>query len=329
MIHRFPALCASAALLVLALAAVPVVSGDGAGANEVTAAAAGATLGAATDADASHLAAAGETISTCAECHDLSGPGYTRNPHLALNRDAALAAHYGVQNSCAGCHGDGTEHSETGEVDSIFGFGLDQPATVKSEQCLTCHADAHPRFFATAHAQAGLACTDCHTIHADGSRGLLTPPKDAIGAELAREIGRSSAACIDCHQQTQTQFAFNERHRLEEGILACVDCHSPHEPQARIRLGGFKQDTCVECHADKGGPFVFEHGAQRIEGCVACHTPHGSPNRHMLKFQSVADSCYSCHAAVPGFHTRFTSETICTNCHVSIHGSNFDAGFLR
>ncbi|MEO1088261.1 MAG: cytochrome c3 family protein, partial [Acidobacteriota bacterium] len=239
------------------------------------------------------------------------------------------AARYGVQSSCQGCHGDGAAHVSSGEVEDIFGFGLEVPATVKSDQCLSCHGDSHPRFFATAHAQAGLACTSCHAIHADGSTGLLTPPAGPIEAELAQKIGRASASCSTCHSGVMTQFSFNERHRLREGTLGCVDCHNSHEPSSRLQLAGFKQDSCITCHADKGGPFVFEHGAQRIEGCSSCHSPHGSPNRHMLYTQSVADQCYSCHAFVPGFHTRFNNETQCTNCHVSIHGSNFDAGYLR
>jgi hypothetical protein len=49
----------------------------------------------------------------------------------------------------------------------------------------------------------------------------------------------------------------------------------------------------------------------------------------MLLFQNVAELCFSCHATVPGFHARFTLETQCTNCHSSIHGSNFDPFFLK
>ncbi|MCG8455963.1 MAG: hypothetical protein MI919_06735 [Holophagales bacterium] len=274
--------------------------------------------------------AATAIVASCADCHDISGPGYARNPHLVLNRDPELAAFYGVDSSCTACHGDAAEHIDSGGEDgTLFGFGDGDPAVAKSEACLTCHSDAHPRFFASAHAQSGLACTDCHSIHADGGPDLLTPPAGPIEAALVEEIGASSAACSSCHGGVLAEFQFNERHRLHAGVIGCVDCHSPHEPESRIRLGAFKADTCITCHQDKGGPFVFEHGSQVVDGCVACHTPHGSPNRHMLATQSVADLCYSCHVTVPGFHTRFTSETVCTNCHVTIHGSNFDAGFLE
>ena len=47
------------------------------------------------------------------------------------------------------------------------------------------------------------------------------------------------------------------------------------------------------------------------------------------------NGCYSCHNNIPGFHTRFVPpstgsvSTQCTNCHMAIHGSNFNEYFLR
>lgn len=270
-------------------------------------------------------------VAACAECHDIDGPGYTRNPHAVLNRDADLAARFGVKSSCDGCHGDAAAHIESGgEEGTIFTFGDGQTAVAKAQACLNCHSDAHPRFFATSHAAVGLDCTSCHAIHAgDSAPGLLQPPEGELGLQMAEELGASSAACSSCHGEVLAEFDFNERHRLREGILDCADCHNPHESQGRMRLGGFKQQACIDCHADKGGPFVFEHGSQIVEGCTACHSPHGSPNRHLLSFQSVADLCYSCHNVVPGFHTRFDSTSACTNCHSTIHGSNLDSAFLK
>jgi predicted CXXCH cytochrome family protein len=85
----------------------------------------------------------------------------------------------------------------------------------------------------------------------------------------------------------------------------------------------------VKCHAAKGSPFVFEHASGFVEGCTACHHPHGSPNRYMLSFQSIGELCYSCHGVVPSFHSRFNADTVCTNCHYAIHGSNLDPFFLK
>lgn len=285
-----------------------------------------------------HFAQAGEEageemtsakiVATCADCHELDNAGYRDNPHAVLNRDPALATHLGVTSSCTACHGDPAAHIESaGDAGTIFAFGEGVSAAKQSEVCVSCHGDAHPRFAQTRHAMADLSCTSCHSIHSlDAGANLLAPPTNLAWSDLK---GSASATCAECHSDVMVQFQFNERHRLEEGILDCSTCHNPHEPQPRLMLGGFKQEACVDCHTDKGGPFVFEHGSQRVEGCVACHDPHGSPNRHMLTFQSVADLCYSCHVAVPGFHTRFESTTQCTNCHSTIHGSNFDAAFLK
>jgi DmsE family decaheme c-type cytochrome len=270
-------------------------------------------------------------VESCSDCHDVDTPGYTHNPHSVLNMDADLAARYGVAASCNGCHGDMAEHIDSaGEVAPPRTFGDDVPATLKTDTCLQCHSDAHPRFAATTHAAAGLDCTSCHSIHgSDGAKNLPRPMEGVWQAELADDVGAANAMCSQCHGDVFAEFEWNERHRLQEGILGCNDCHSPHEPQSRIRLGGFKQEQCAQCHTDKAGPFVFEHGSVQVEGCTACHTPHGSPNRHMLKFQNVAELCFSCHAAVPSFHSRFNAETQCTNCHSSIHGSNFHEAFLK
>ena len=266
-------------------------------------------------------------VSTCAGCHDDQIAMLARGPHAALD-DVDSPVHLENSTSCVACHGDATVHLDEAGEGPIFAFGADDWPTVKANRCLDCHHDAHPRFFASRHAAAGLDCTSCHSIHAnDGKSPALLRSTDT--APAIPHLGDASASCAECHGEVFAKFELSERHRLREGILDCASCHDPHEPQSRLALGGFKQQQCTSCHTDKDGPFVFEHGSQRVEGCVACHDPHGSPNRHLLTFQSVADLCYSCHAVVPGFHTRFTADSQCTNCHSTIHGSNFDPFFLK
>lgn len=273
--------------------------------------------------------ATGESLNdTCAACHEDQVTAFARNPHAVLDRPDRQGA--ARQGSCTACHGDATQHlEEGGGAGTIFAFGEGELASVKSQQCLSCHGDAHSRFPLSPHAAAGLDCTSCHGIHsaAPEARYQLLASESDRGAMV--RPGSASATCSECHADVFTQFQFNERHRLAEGILDCSTCHNPHEPSNRLLLGGFKQQACADCHTDKAGPFVFEHGSVQVEGCTACHTPHGSPNRHMLTFQRTAELCFSCHAAVPGFHSRFTLDTVCTNCHSTIHGSNFDPAFLK
>lgn len=270
--------------------------------------------------------------SICAACHDDQVTAFESNPHSILDDPEWEGYGTGASGSCVSCHAGAATHVEEGGGEgNIFAFGEDSTARARTEACMQCHGDVHPRFFNSEHAKAGVSCVECHSVHHEEN----VPPVDLlragpmVAADPADELDRRSQVCAECHEDVITQFQFNERHRLNENILSCVSCHDPHAPEPRARLAGFKQETCLECHTDKGGPFIFEHAASRVEGCVACHDPHGSPNRHLLEFQRTAELCFSCHAAVPGFHARFTLDTVCTNCHSTIHGSNFDPFFLK
>lgn len=254
----------------------------------------------------------------CLGCHDDAVESVARTAHVALDRSDAKSRWH-QSSSCTACHGDAREHVDQLGDAPVFSF--DGATAENSARCLSCHVDEHPSFPRSEHARAGIGCTDCHESHPAATAEATDVP---IGLR-----GRPSAQCVECHQSALTDFSFTNHHRLEEGTIECSSCHDPHAPESRFQLAGFRQEPCLECHTDKTGPFVFEHGGQWVEGCTACHTAHGSPNRHMLQFQRVAEQCYSCHAFVPGFHTRFDADTQCTNCHVAIHGSNLDAGFLK
>lgn len=266
-----------------------------------------------------------------ANCHAYR-MAFRQSPHSVLDTEQ-IAEDVGASTSCAACHGEPIPKEKVPGQWScdfeVFAFDEGDIPAVKSELCQRCHLGDHGGFAASEHARAGIACTDCHDIHGR-DRGRWPLQKEITvfdGSALQSET--PSATCARCHAEVFAEFEFNDRHRLQEGIIHCTSCHDPHERQQRMALGGFKHETCSQCHTDKAGPFVFEHGSSRVEGCAACHTPHGSPNRHMLTFQAVADLCYSCHVAVPGFHAGFTLDTQCTNCHSTIHGSHMDPYFLR
>jgi DmsE family decaheme c-type cytochrome len=277
-------------------------------------------------------------VEMCAKCHQHQANLFKSEPHSALD-SKGLASMVGAPNSCAACHLDvGTVSTFRGGVSeaaksqgctATFAFGETVTPALKSQRCLACHKSDKPRYFASGHALSGMACTSCHDILCGESSGVM-PLQKAVSYYRSSLQGEAPAAtCGECHGDVLAQFELNERHRLEEGILDCTSCHDPHEPQTRVALGGFKQKECAKCHADKGSPHVFEHGSVFVEGCTACHQPHGSPNRHLLSFQSQGELCYSCHGVVPGFHSRFGPDEVCTNCHYAIHGSNLDPFFLK
>lgn len=236
--------------------------------------------------------------------------------------------------SCTSCHGDGAGHlAAPSAAGSMLKF-TDEPAAEQNAVCAGCHKTQNTARV-NPHSAAGVTCTSCHAVHTDRKRdsSLTASPHHA---NLHANLNVGTRTCVSCHENTLTQFRFNESHRLLEGAVSCTSCHDPHAPESGMQLGRIN-DQCSACHAEKSGPFVFEHGAQKVEGCVACHEPHGSPNRHLLTFQSNGELCYSCHTVVPQFHlgfsavapARFDGKTVCTNCHESIHGSNLDPNFLR
>jgi DmsE family decaheme c-type cytochrome len=276
------------------------------------------------------------TLTLCTACHrDKFDAAGARNPHTVLD-NADWQERTGLPLGCTNCHGDVSTHMRTGGGlgNNVFAFREETPLE-QNATCLGCHRETHPGFDRSPHALAGLACTNCHSQHHAARASPLLRATDAVQART--DLSPETGICFDCHAETFSDFAFNERHRLREGVLECSSCHDPHAPVTRSLLGGFKQQQCIDCHTDKGGPFVFEHPASRTEGCTACHSPHGAPNRHMLTHQRVGELCFSCHAAVPQFHSgfspvappRFGLDTQCTNCHSTIHGSNFDPFFLK
>jgi DmsE family decaheme c-type cytochrome len=274
------------------------------------------------------------SFARCIACHEAEFEAHEPNPHDILDNDE-WQQRTGLAPACTNCHVDAGKHTRmSGSQGETVEFSED-PARV-DETCIGCHRDTHPGFAGNPHAAAGLGCSDCHSQHdpAAGSASLLRRT-DTDG--VAEEFSEVSRICFDCHSDSFTEFSFNERHRLTDGVMECTSCHDPHAPAGGSLLGGFKQQQCMECHSDKGGPFVFEHAVSRVEGCTACHSPHGSPNRHLLMHQRVGELCFTCHASVPQFHSgfspfgppRFGLDTQCTNCHATIHGSNLDPYFLR
>jgi DmsE family decaheme c-type cytochrome len=249
---------------------------------------------------------------TCRECHEDQYANYERSIHfLTEKRDLEIKG-------CEACHGPGETHVEEGTPDTIFTFRGDVPAADKTEKCLNCHNKENKNFIflGSDHMKGSVACSGCHQSHPEtGKDKLLTKE----GYKL----------CLSCHQEITPKLALNERHRITEGMVKCTDCHKNHEQSSRTRLGGFNQEACFKCHTDKQGPYVYEHGAMRVEGCTACHDPHGSVNRHMLTHQRAAELCFSCHILASSWHIRFTPDSVCTNCHSTIHGSNLDSHFVK
>ena len=126
----------------------------------------------------------------CALCHKDEVKGFDNNPHAKLALE-----HGGKGVTCESCHGPGKAHVESGGVASkIFQFTKATPKQVE-KKCLSCHVGAHPNFERTAHGQALISCTNCHSSHkfeaqtedaqGEGADALLSVPYGRQGSFCA------------------------------------------------------------------------------------------------------------------------------------------------
>jgi DmsE family decaheme c-type cytochrome len=136
--------------------------------------------------------------------------------------------------------------------------------------------------------------------------------------------------CYTCHGDVKLEMNKMSHHPVREGRIECASCHNVHGSNVGLLNKPTQNDTCFTCHTEKRGPYVWEHAPAR-EDCGTCHTPHGSNNRTLL---TVKDPflCLSCHSY--GGHINLprynrTSNPYgngCSNCHMSVHGSNHPSG---
>ena len=261
----------------------------------------------------------------CESCHS----------DLAKNFQHAYHMQQGVE--CEDCHGNGSLHVEGGgDVSKIISFSK-RPAKSANGVCLGCHARHEKiRYWLTgSHSANHVRCVDCHQIHGAAVKRASetrvsydTTNRGALNADLVspetivkvRPPSLTNEACLKCHQTVSAQLSLPYHHPLREGKLSCVDCHDPHGGPAgnNLKTSNVNQ-LCLGCHAQYRGPFAYQHPPV-TEDCMICHNVHGSPNSNLLTV-SMPALCLQCHT---GHHNGagLPLADRCSNCHVSIHGSD-------
>jgi DmsE family decaheme c-type cytochrome len=252
---------------------------------------------------------------SCATCHADIAKNFPSNPHSKL-----ALMHGGNGVTCESCHGPAKAHVESGgDATKIFQFTKANAKQV-DEKCLGCHVGAHPNFERSAHGEAGVGCTSCHSVHAFKAETHLL------------KASTESKLCYTCHTDIKAAFAQPFHHKVDEGLVNCSDCHNPHGSFQKKGLNTAAQNdqVCVKCHTETGGPFVFEHPPVKVEGCSSCHSPHGSPNPRLLVRSNVNTLCFQCHITPAGpAHNQAVQYQACTVCHSQIHGSNASSVFFK
>jgi DmsE family decaheme c-type cytochrome len=271
-------------------------------------------------------------------CHAGEHEKMARHPHAV----AADSRNFG----CVGCHGMSEKHAENPvevKPDQRFRGKDALTGDEASAVCLVCHTTANTRqmllWAGSTHPQAGVACTNCHTIHVSKDRVFTKAEQPNV--------------CFACHKDIRILVNRPWRHPIQEGKVTCSDCHSPHGSAApKLVKRDSTNATCYQCHAEKRGPYVHNHEPVQ-ENCATCHNPHGSNIQAMLHARDpiLCNQCHTPHTvgnvgAVGGqpgvFPPAVPPQTVsaitplsggintvniwqgrsCLNCHTLIHGSN-------
>ncbi len=248
---------------------------------------------------------------TCRTCHEEDAKTYSGTKHakaFSLNPAASPG-------DCESCHGPRSKHIENPTRE----LALDTSPRAQSAVCLQCHeGGARLGWKAGAHHTSDVSCTSCHYVMGQKSeRALLI--KATIGD-----------TCYQCHAEVRAEGNKMSHHPVREGRMDCASCHNPHGSTPGLLTRNTLNETCYSCHTEKRGPFLWEHAPAR-ESCANCHTPHGS-NQPTLLTSKNPFLCLSCHSY--GGHINLPRYNRvsnpygsgCSNCHVSVHGSNHPSG---
>jgi predicted CXXCH cytochrome family protein len=271
----------------------------------------------------------------CGSCHASHYVSFARSGHSPFVSDPGLPL---GRRGCEACHGPGAPHKSN--LKDVISFKA-MPEREVAAACLRCHGDlmkgAH--WERNEHAQAGVSCVDCHTIHKKDRAAVFEPaaaraPKPLFGPGPPREgkllDGGQAEVCGRCHRREVAEFRLPSHHPVPEGSMECSGCHAVHQgASARSKLNPLKRD-CVLCHSQYAGPFVYEHDPATGgtgEGCLECHKAHGSAHPRLLRAFSRG-LCGQCHTSRMATHFPGMS-CWASNCHAAMHGSNTHPRLIR
>ena len=210
-------------------------------------------------------------------------------------------------------------------------------ATVRLDDCLTCHGPSAVRPIATDHAwSTNQTCAACHQPVATPAP-LPTSPPSPQARDVAHPV-QGFEACLSCHGRLGVRpVALNHPWSTNE---ACLACHKPSPvlpslPASSGPLGAQVRHTltglgsCGTCHKPSGpGPLPANHLGRPEAFCTLCHqpapvvpspTPQPTPVPAITHTLTGYQDCVLCHgpSGVRPFtasHAGRANDT-CLLCH--------------
>ncbi|MCB9536852.1 MAG: hypothetical protein H6704_11420 [Myxococcales bacterium] len=226
--------------------------------------------------------------------------------------------------------------------------------------CTSCHADTAADGLTLLHGAApshpDTTCQACHPIATSTGLSLLRASvtidraDQVLGENVAAHGEAPAQACLDCHQQTDPDWARiadtggHQSHLEAKEPLGCNDCHAAtghegrpgnalckdcHDDQT-MASSPMAQLHCMECH-DFLAPAAESGKRPRFARCDRCHGPgeratsipvqlHAEmpcsvchqPHREPF---TVAQGCEDCHPKVIHAHPEVEDTVYCTTCH--------------
>lgn len=201
-----------------------------------------------------------------------------------------------------------------------------------SEKDVTIDPDA---WAASVHGQMALACTDCHTEHAEY-------PHPELEARSARDYTLSHyTSCQQCHEdQFQKQIDGVHMKVIAAGnknAAVCSDCHNPHvqkkitDEDGKLTLEGRVgiPGTCARCHGEIQERYrASVHGAALVDGnhdvptCIDCHGVHDIPDPRTAEFRLASPRlCADCHTDAQKMAKYGLSTRVLRTYVADFHGS--------
>lgn len=205
-------------------------------------------------------------------------------------------------------------------------------------QCTRCHGedDTSP-VLVIGQTKHGLmsdkrlpGCTGCHgesPTHAKKPENATVRPAPdfPFGKKITGKVGEHNALCTTCHKGGSFMQWQGSAHSARD--VACSNCHSMHAAKDKVRERMTQPEVCFSCHKEQRQLVKKPSHHPITEGkviCSDCHASHGSAGPKLMVRDSVADTCFTCHAEKRGpFIRKHEPAEDCAICH-NPHGTAAD-----